>query len=253
MPPMASPRASENASFELQGSAQAGRLNLSTPLGSVLAQARWAPGSVVLATPQGERSFADLDALTREVLGESVPVAALFDWLRGRPWAGAASVASASVAEPGFAQLGWSVSLARFDDGLVVARRDRRARRHGARKARSLTAMNAIHDVVAPAKLNLFLHVVGRRADGYHLLQSLFVLIDWCDTLHFERRSDGSHRPPRPRHGAPCRRPVPARRAPAASSERHPTGRSTSRSTSRCPGAPVWAAAAPTRPPRCSR
>jgi 4-diphosphocytidyl-2-C-methyl-D-erythritol kinase len=51
--------------------------------------------------------------------------------------------------------------------------------------------MNAIYDVVAPAKLNLFLHVVGRRDDGYHLLQSLFVLIDWCDTLHFELRSDG--------------------------------------------------------------
>ena len=51
--------------------------------------------------------------------------------------------------------------------------------------------MKAIYDVAAPAKLNLFLHVVGRRADGYHLLQSLFVLIDWCDTLHFERRTDG--------------------------------------------------------------
>jgi 4-diphosphocytidyl-2-C-methyl-D-erythritol kinase len=49
----------------------------------------------------------------------------------------------------------------------------------------------ALFDVAAPAKLNLFLHVVGRRADGYHLLQSVFVLIDWCDTLHFERRSDG--------------------------------------------------------------
>ena len=52
--------------------------------------------------------------------------------------------------------------------------------------------MQALYDVAAPAKLNLFLHVVGRRADGYHLLQSLFVLIDWCDTLHFERRDDGS-------------------------------------------------------------
>jgi len=51
--------------------------------------------------------------------------------------------------------------------------------------------MKAIHDVAAPAKLNLFLHVVGRRTDGYHLLQSAFVLIDWVDTLHFERRSDG--------------------------------------------------------------
>ena len=46
-------------------------------------------------------------------------------------------------------------------------------------------------DVPAPAKLNLFLHVVGRRGDGYHLLQSLFVLLDWSDTLHFERRQDG--------------------------------------------------------------
>lgn len=52
-------------------------------------------------------------------------------------------------------------------------------------------ALKRLFDVAAPAKLNLFLHVVGRRADGYHLLQSVFVLIDWCDTLHFERRSDG--------------------------------------------------------------
>ena len=49
----------------------------------------------------------------------------------------------------------------------------------------------ALWDVPAPAKVNLFLHVVGRRADGYHLLQSLFVLVDWCDTLHFERLPDG--------------------------------------------------------------
>ncbi len=51
--------------------------------------------------------------------------------------------------------------------------------------------MRALHDVPAPAKLNLFLHIVGRRADGYHLLQSAFMLIDWCDTLHFERRPAG--------------------------------------------------------------
>lgn len=49
----------------------------------------------------------------------------------------------------------------------------------------------AIYDVPAPAKLNLFLHVVGRRADGYHRLESAFMLIDWCDTLHFELRTDG--------------------------------------------------------------
>ena len=51
--------------------------------------------------------------------------------------------------------------------------------------------MQALYDVAAPAKLNLFLHITGRRADGYHLLQSVFMLIDWCDTLHFEIRSDG--------------------------------------------------------------
>jgi 4-diphosphocytidyl-2-C-methyl-D-erythritol kinase len=46
--------------------------------------------------------------------------------------------------------------------------------------------MQALYDVPAPAKLNLFLHITDRRADGYHLLQSVFMLIDWCDTLHFE-------------------------------------------------------------------
>ena len=53
------------------------------------------------------------------------------------------------------------------------------------------TTPPALADVPAPAKLNLCLHIVGRRADGYHLLQSLFVLLDWADTLHFERRADG--------------------------------------------------------------
>ena len=43
----------------------------------------------------------------------------------------------------------------------------------------------------APAKLNLFLHVTGRRADGYHLLQTLFRFIDLHDTLHFSLRADG--------------------------------------------------------------
>jgi 4-diphosphocytidyl-2-C-methyl-D-erythritol kinase len=42
----------------------------------------------------------------------------------------------------------------------------------------------------APAKLNLFLHVVGRRADGYHLLQTVFRFIDRADQLHFSPRSD---------------------------------------------------------------
>lgn len=43
----------------------------------------------------------------------------------------------------------------------------------------------------APAKLNLFLHVTGRRADGYHELQTLFQLLDWGDTLHFSSNNSG--------------------------------------------------------------
>jgi 4-diphosphocytidyl-2-C-methyl-D-erythritol kinase len=46
----------------------------------------------------------------------------------------------------------------------------------------------------APAKLNLFLHVVGRRDDGYHLLQTLFRFIDLNDTLHYTLRGDGEVR-----------------------------------------------------------
>ena len=46
-------------------------------------------------------------------------------------------------------------------------------------------------ELLAPAKINLFLHITGRRDDGYHELQSAFQLIDWCDTLHFDTRADG--------------------------------------------------------------
>ncbi len=54
----------------------------------------------------------------------------------------------------------------------------------------SSTTLRYLHDCPAPAKLNLFLHVVGRREDGYHLLQSVFQLIDLTDTLHFDLRDD---------------------------------------------------------------
>lgn len=49
----------------------------------------------------------------------------------------------------------------------------------------------AVLVVPAPAKVNLFLHVTGRRADGYHLLESLFALVDLADTVTLARRDDG--------------------------------------------------------------
>lgn len=45
--------------------------------------------------------------------------------------------------------------------------------------------------VPAPAKINLFLHIVGRRPDGYHLLQTAFRMIDWGDEISLQRRDDG--------------------------------------------------------------
>jgi 4-diphosphocytidyl-2-C-methyl-D-erythritol kinase len=55
----------------------------------------------------------------------------------------------------------------------------------------------------SPAKLNLFLHIVGRRDDGYHLLQSVFQLIDWCDTIHLKRISENEVRRINPIPGVP--------------------------------------------------
>ncbi len=112
---------SVTVAFDLRGRPVAGQIDLTTPLGSVVAQAKWSPAEVVLVTPQGERRFSDLDSLTREALGEAIPVAALFDWLRGRPWPGATSQPLA--AGQGFSQLGWAVDLARIGESQLVAQR----------------------------------------------------------------------------------------------------------------------------------
>lgn len=54
------------------------------------------------------------------------------------------------------------------------------------------STLNPLLGCLAPAKLNLFLHVIGRRPDGYHLLQTAFRLIDCGDRLDFHVRTDGS-------------------------------------------------------------
>lgn len=65
----------------------------------------------------------------------------------------------------------------------------------------------------APAKLNLFLHVVGRRADGYHLLQTLFRFVGHGDVLHFAPRTDGEVRLLRALPGVPPERDLTVRAA----------------------------------------
>ena len=110
---------SVSAGFELRGDGRSGELNLNSPLGSRVASARWAPGLAVLNDSQGERRFGTLEALSREALGENLPLAALPDWLAGKPWAGAPH----QNTDGGFEQLGWQVSLAQRADGLIEVRR----------------------------------------------------------------------------------------------------------------------------------
>lgn len=107
------------ASFELQGNGNSGELRLLSPLGTRMATAQWSPQQVRLATPAGEQSFANLDELSRQALGEPVPLAALPDWLAGRPWAGAPH----QLQPQGFEQLGWQVNTSGRAEGTVEARR----------------------------------------------------------------------------------------------------------------------------------
>lgn len=115
------PPRSVSTQFELRGDARAGELQLSTMLGTTAGQARWRPGSVDLVTGEGTRQFADLDALALNLFGETLPLTAMIDWLRGKPWPGAPDTATTD----GFEQLGWRVDLARFAQGWVLAARDR--------------------------------------------------------------------------------------------------------------------------------
>ena len=113
------PAQSLSAGFELRGSGDSGELRLNSPLGTQLVAATWLPGQATLRTPQGERRFSSLEELSRQALGEPLPLAALTDWLAGRPWPGAAH----TLKSDGFEQLGWFVVTQRFSEGWVSAQR----------------------------------------------------------------------------------------------------------------------------------
>lgn len=95
------------AAFELKGGAQSGELRLFSPLGQTLAALAWEPGKATLRANDGMRDFDSLDALVAQVTGTAIPIAALFEWLAGRP-----------AAVPG-----WQADLSQLGDGRIVARR----------------------------------------------------------------------------------------------------------------------------------
>lgn len=101
------PPQSVAAQFELVGNATAGRMDLSTPLGTTVAQMRWSPESAEVLASGETRSYPNLADLTSATLGAQLPVNALFQWLQGQP-----------TAAPG-----WQVNLTDWEQGRISAQR----------------------------------------------------------------------------------------------------------------------------------
>lgn len=95
------------ALFELQGTADSGNLELSTPLGTLVARLDWSASEASIATAQERRSAATLSSLLHDVTGEALPIDVLFDWLSGVP-----TLAG-----------GWQADLKQLDEGRLSATR----------------------------------------------------------------------------------------------------------------------------------
>lgn len=110
-----------SGSFELRGHAQAGELDLLTPLGQIAAQLRWAPGLAELIRGNERQTFASAQALLEQATGAALTLEQLFAWLRGdNP---SAAQASASGGIPVAPASPWQVDLSAYSQGRISARR----------------------------------------------------------------------------------------------------------------------------------
>ncbi|TAG35751.1 MAG: outer membrane lipoprotein LolB [Polaromonas sp.] len=96
------------AGFELNGNPARGELLLTSPIGNVLGLMRWSPDQAVLESGNEVKRFSSVDALLAQTTGAAIPVAALFDWLKG---------VNTRLS-------GWSADLSRLALGRIVATRD---------------------------------------------------------------------------------------------------------------------------------
>ncbi|WP_233464529.1 outer membrane lipoprotein LolB [Comamonas odontotermitis] len=101
------PPQSTSGSFELSGNPQQGELVLLNPLGNIVARVHWSAEQASVTQGNTVREKASLDELTEELLGTSLPIAALFDWLQGR----------------NTLTQGWQADLDAFNDGKITAQR----------------------------------------------------------------------------------------------------------------------------------
>jgi len=111
-----------SASFELSGDARQGHLRMLSPLGTIVAEAAWAPGEASLRSSSEEASRYDsLAGLTQAIFGTELPIAAMFAWLEGQAW----SPEPAVITPEGFSQLGWQVNTSALTtEGLLTAQRE---------------------------------------------------------------------------------------------------------------------------------
>ncbi|MDB5912494.1 MAG: lolB [Ramlibacter sp.] len=96
-----------SAGFELKGAPDAGELRLFNPLGGTVAVLAWEPGTATLDQGGSTRQFPSLEALAQEATGAPLPIAALFDWLAGKPTP----------------IQGWEADVTQVADGRLRARR----------------------------------------------------------------------------------------------------------------------------------
>lgn len=128
------PARGESFQFDLQGTASAGVLDISTPFGTLVASVRWSPAGASLLTPEGAQVFDSIDALLVQALGEPLPVHTLMQWLAGHPAPDAPHNAlSPSHPEQHFQQLGWEVDLQELHLGTLQAQRPASPALRGAR------------------------------------------------------------------------------------------------------------------------
>lgn len=97
-----------SAGFELKGAPETGELTLTNPLGGTVAVLAWSPGNATLRSGGKVRQFPSVEALAQEATGAEIPLAALFDWLSGKP---------TPVA-------GWEADVTQVAEGRLRARRN---------------------------------------------------------------------------------------------------------------------------------
>jgi len=117
---------SVSGQFELSGNASSGQLILTSPLGVTVARARWSrpegamgvPSDIELEANGGTTHYPTLEAMMQQAIGDQLPLAAMFDWLDGRPWPGAPVTRDAGGAA--FDQLGWHVDQSQFAANRLI-------------------------------------------------------------------------------------------------------------------------------------